>query len=43
MMAKVFFKLKIKVREKIVADGITDPTFDVNNSGIHLDAKTSTR
>ena len=36
---KSFFKLKIKVREKIVADGITDPTFDVNNSGIHLDAK----
>lgn len=35
---KSFFKLKIKVRDKIVADGITDPNFDVENSGIHLDA-----
>jgi len=37
---KSFFKLKINVRDKIVADGIEDPSFDVNNSGVHLDAKT---
>ncbi|MGB3131989.1 MAG: rhodanese-related sulfurtransferase [Saprospiraceae bacterium] len=36
---KSFFKLKIKVRDKIVADGIDDPNFDVNNSGVHLNAK----
>lgn len=42
MMAKVF-QIKNQSKRKIVADGITDPTFDVNNSGIHLDAKTSTR
>lgn len=36
---KSFFKLAIKVREKIVADGIDDPLFDVNNSGKHLTAQ----
>lgn len=34
-----FYKLKIKVRKKIVADGIDDPDFDPANSGIHLNAK----
>jgi UPF0176 protein len=37
---KSFFTLAIKVREKIVADGVTDPGFDVTNSGVHLDAST---
>ena len=36
---KSFFKLKIQVRDKIVADGIEDPSFDVGNFGVHLDAK----
>ncbi len=36
---KSFFKLKILVRDKIVADGIHDPSFDPGNCGIHLDAK----
>ncbi len=35
---KSFLKLKIKVRKKIVADGLNDATFDVTNKGIHLDA-----
>lgn len=35
-----FLKLKVKVRPKIVADGLNDATFDVTNKGIHLDAKT---
>ena len=35
---KSFLKLKIKVRGKIVADGLNDKTFDVTNTGIHLDA-----
>ena len=33
---KSFLKLKIKVRDKIVADGLNDNTFDVTNKGIHL-------
>ncbi len=37
---KSFFKLKILVRNKIVADGLNDLTFDVTNSGQHLDAIT---
>lgn len=37
---KSFFTLAIKVREKIVADGLTDDGFDVTNSGVHLDAAT---
>ncbi len=35
---KSFFKLKILVRYKIVADGLDDSTFDVTNSGVHLNA-----
>ena len=34
-----FLKLTIKVREKIVADGLDDASFDVTNKGIHLGAK----
>ncbi len=34
-----FLKLTIKVRNKIVADGLNDATFDVTNKGIHLGAK----
>ena len=33
-----FLKLTIKVKDKIVADGITDATFDVTNMGVHLNA-----
>ena len=36
---KSFLKLKVKVRDKIVADGLHDETFDVTNKGIHLNAK----
>jgi UPF0176 protein len=36
---KSFFKLKIKVRPKIVADGLNDGTFDVTRRGQHLNAK----
>jgi UPF0176 protein len=36
---KSFLKLKIKVRDKIVADGLNDAAFDVTDSGIHLKAK----
>lgn len=36
---KSFSKLIIKVRDKIVADGIDDPTFDSSNRGRHLSAK----
>ncbi|KXK37662.1 MAG: rhodanese-related sulfurtransferase [Saprospiraceae bacterium] len=36
---KSFFKLIIKVRDKIVADGLDDSTFDVTNKGIHLKAE----
>jgi len=35
---KSFFKLKILVRKKIVADGLDDSTFDVTNSGVHVNA-----
>ncbi|MGK6342150.1 rhodanese-related sulfurtransferase [Chryseobacterium sp. DT-3] len=34
-----FLKLTIKVRHKIVADGLNDDTFDVTNKGIHLKAQ----
>ena len=34
-----FLKLTIKVRDKIVADGLNDDTFDVTNIGVHLKAK----
>ena len=36
---KSFLKLKVKVRNKIVADGLNDDTFDVTNKGVHLNAK----
>ena len=34
-----FLKLTVKVRDKIVADGLEDESFDVTNIGIHLKAK----
>jgi UPF0176 protein len=34
-----FLKLKVKVRDKIVADGLNDDTFDVTNKGVHVGAK----
>ena len=33
---KSFLKLKVKVRDKIVADGLNDDTFDVTNKGVHV-------
>lgn len=36
---KSFYKLTIKVRKKIVADGLDDATFDVTKRGKHLDAR----
>ena len=36
---KSFLKLKVKVRNKIVADGLNDDTFDVTNKGVHLNAE----
>jgi len=35
---KSFYKLIIKVREKIVADGIADPSFNPSNTGKYLNA-----
>ena len=35
---KSFLKLKVKVRDKIVADGLEDESFDVTNKGMHVDA-----
>jgi len=35
---KSFFKLKIQVKKKILADGLNDDTFDVTNKGVHLTA-----
>src|SRR5471032_2824895 len=35
---KSFWVLRIKVRERIVADGITDPTFDPSHTGQYLTA-----
>jgi len=35
---KSFWVLKIKVREKIVADGINDPAFNMNQKGKYVDA-----
>ncbi|HJO70746.1 MAG TPA: rhodanese-related sulfurtransferase [Flavobacteriaceae bacterium] len=37
--SKSFLKLTIKVREKIVADGLDDKSFDVTNIGDHLNAE----
>ena len=36
---KSFWVLKIKVRDKIVADGIDDPTFDMSNKGRYVNAE----
>ena len=36
---KGFWVLKIKVRDKIVADGISDPSFDMANRGKYVDAQ----
>lgn len=36
---KSFYKLKFKVRPKILADGLEDETFDVTNKGTHLSAE----
>lgn len=37
---KSFWVLKIKVRDKIVADGISDPSFDMAAKGKYVDAAT---
>ena len=34
-----FLKLKIKVKSKIVSDGLNDNLFDITDPGKHLDAK----
>lgn len=36
---KSFLKLKVKIRSKIVADGLNDKSFDVTKKGIHVNAK----
>lgn len=36
---KSFLKLKVKIRNKIVADGLNDETFDVTDKGVHLKAQ----
>jgi UPF0176 protein len=36
---KSFWVLKIKVRDKIVADGIQDPSFDMSNKGRYVNAE----
>lgn len=36
---KSFYKLGIKVRDKVVADGIDDPDFDPSNTGTYLNAQ----
>ena len=36
---KSFLKLKVKVRHKILADGLNDNTFDVTNKGVHVGAE----
>ena len=36
---KSVLKLKVKVRNKIVADGLNDETFDVTNKGVHVNAQ----
>ncbi|HEY0680281.1 MAG TPA: rhodanese-related sulfurtransferase [Chitinophagaceae bacterium] len=36
---KSFWVLKVKIREKIVADGIEDPLFDMSNRGKYVDAQ----
>lgn len=36
---KSFYKLVVKVREKVVADGIDDPGFNPSDTGTYLDAE----
>ena len=36
---KSFLKLTLKVRDKIVADGLDDETFDVTQKGKHVNAE----
>ncbi len=36
---KSFYKLAVKVKEKVVADGINDPSFDAANTGAYLNAE----
>lgn len=36
---KSFYKLAIKVKDKVVADGINDPDFDASNTGTYLNAE----
>jgi len=36
---KSFWVLKVKIRDKIVADGITDPSFDMQNKGRYVNAE----
>lgn len=36
---KSFYKLKVKVRNKIVADGLNDTSFDVTQKGKHVNAE----
>jgi len=36
---KSFLKLKVKVRDKIVADGLNDDSFDVTKKGVHVSAE----
>jgi UPF0176 protein len=40
---KSFLKLTLKVRHKLVADGLADGAFDVSNVGQHLDAESFNR
>ena len=40
---KSFFKLTIKVRSKIVADGLDDANFNPADTGVHLDAEAFNR
>ena len=40
---KSFWVLKIKVRNKIVADGITDPQFNMSKKGKYVDAESFNR
>ena len=40
---KSFWVLKIKVRDKIVADGITDPEFSMGKKGRYINAETFNR
>lgn len=36
---KSFLKLKVKVRNKILADGLNDASFDVTDKGVHVNAE----